>query len=114
MEFDPNKPIYLQICDNICEQILSGGLEPESRILSVREYGASIGVNPNTVARSYEKLTDAGIIYNKRGIGYFVAAPAREIILEQQRSDFLENEAPQFIKRMRLLGIDPSEILNNA
>ena len=110
MEFDPNKPIYLQICDNICEQILSGGLEPESRILSVREYGASIGVNPNTVARSYEKLTDAGIIYNKRGIGYFVAAPAREIILEQQRSDFLENEAPQFIKRMKLLGIDPAEI----
>ena len=114
MEFDPNKPIYLQICDNICEQILSGGLAPESRILSVREYGASIGVNPNTVARSYEKLTDAGIIYNKRGIGYFVAAPAREIILEQQRSDFLENEAPQFIKRMKLLGIDPSEILKNA
>ena len=114
MEFDPNKPIYLQICDNICEQILSGGLAPESRILSVREYGASIGVNPNTVARSYEKLTDAGIIYNKRGIGYFVAAPARDIILEQQRREFLENEAPQFIKRMRLLGIDPSEILNNA
>lgn len=114
MEFDPNKPIYLQICDNICEQILSGGLAPESRILSVREYGASIGVNPNTVARSYEKLTDAGIIYNKRGIGYFVACPARDIILEQQRREFLENEAPQFIKRMRLLGIDPSEILNNA
>lgn len=114
MEFDPNKPIYLQICDNICEQILSGGLAPESRILSVREYGASIGVNPNTVARSYEKLTDAGIIYNKRGIGYFVAAPARDIILEQQRREFLENEAPLFIKRMRLLGIDPSEILKNA
>ena len=114
MDFDPNKPIYLQICDNICEQILSGGLAPESRILSVREYGASIGVNPNTVARSYEKLTDAGIIYNKRGIGYFVAAPARDIILEQHRRDFLENEAPQFIKRMKLLGIDPSEILINA
>lgn len=114
MEFDPNKPIYLQICDNICEQILSGGLAPESRILSVREYGASIGVNPNTVARSYEKLTDAGIIYNKRGIGYFVAAPARDIILEQQRREFLENEAPLFIKRMKLLGIDPSEILKNA
>ena len=45
MEFDPNRPIYLQICDSICEQILSGGLAPESRILSVREYGASIGVN---------------------------------------------------------------------
>ena len=113
MEFDPNKPIYLQICDSICEQILGGGLAPESRILSVREYGASIGVNPNTVARSYEKLTDAGIIYNRRGIGYFVAAPARDIILAQQRREFLENEVPAFIKRMNLLGVKPSEIFNN-
>ena len=64
--------------------------------------------------RTYEKLTADGIIYNKRGIGYFVAGPARDIILEQQRREFLENEVPQFIKRMRLLGIDPSEILNNA
>ena len=44
MEFDPNKPIYLQICDAICEQILDGRLKAEDRIPSVREYGADIGV----------------------------------------------------------------------
>ena len=110
MEFDPNKPIYLQICDNICEQILSGGLEPESRILSVREYGASIGVNPNTVARSYEKLTDAGIIYNKRGIGYFIAPEAKDIVLKQMREEFLEKELPEVVKKMKLLGIGLDEI----
>lgn len=111
MDFDPNKPIYLQICDNICEQILSGAIAPEERILSVREYGASVGVNPNTVARSYEKLTDAGIIYNKRGIGYYVAAPAREIILEAEKQRFMQEEVPAFLKRMELLGIESSEIL---
>ena len=110
MEFDPNKPIYLQICDNICEQILSGSLAPEDRILSVREFGASIGVNPNTVARSYEKLTDAGIIYNKRGIGYFVSADALKAVQAQAREDFLQNEVPAFLKKMALLGIEPSEI----
>lgn len=110
MEFDPNKPIYLQICDNICEQILSGSLAPEDRILSVREFGASIGVNPNTVARSYEKLTDAGIIYNKRGIGYFVSADALKAVQAQAREDFLQNEVPAFLKKMTLLGIEPSEI----
>lgn len=110
MDFDPNKPIYLQICDNICEQILSGAIAPEERILSVREYGASVGVNPNTVARSYEKLTDAGIIYNKRGIGYYVAAPAREIILEAEKQRFMQEEVPAFLKRMELLGIESSEI----
>ena len=110
MEFDPNKPIYIQICDSICEQILSGSLAPEARILSVREFGASIGVNPNTVARSYEKLTDAGIIYNKRGIGYFVSANALEAVKNEAKTDFLQNEVPAFLKKMTLLGIEPSEI----
>lgn len=111
MEFDPNKPIYLQICDSICEQILIGSMKPEDRILSVREFGASIGVNPNTVARSYEKLTDLGVIYNKRGIGYFVSETAKDIVLEQERKSFMENEVPQFLKRMTLLGIEPKTII---
>lgn len=108
MEFNSNKSIYLQICDAICEQILSGTLRPEERIPSVREYGADIGVNPNTIMRSYEKLTADGIIYNKRGIGYFISPDALETVLEAQRKDFLENELPQILKRMKLLGLDSS------
>lgn len=113
MEFDPNKPIYLQICDSICEQILGGVMKPEDRIPSVREYGASIGVNPNTVARSYEKLTDSGVIYNKRGIGYFVSGAARDIVQSQERKYFMENEVPQFLKRMTLLNVEPKDIFEN-
>ena len=108
MEFNSNKSIYLQICDAICEQILSGTLRPDERIPSVREYGADIGVNPNTIMRSYEKLTADGIIYNKRGIGYFISPDALETVLEAQRKDFLENELPQILKRMKLLGLDSS------
>ena len=111
MEFNSNKSIYLQICDAICEQILSGALRPDERIPSVREYGADIGVNPNTVMRSYEKLTSEGIIYNKRGIGYFISENAPKIVLETQKEDFLKNELPQILKRMKLLGIDPKEVL---
>lgn len=77
----------------------------------MREYGAGIGVNPNTVMRSYEKLTDDEIIYNKRGIGYFVSADAKAKVHEQQKKDFLENELPLIIKKMRLLGIDPADVL---
>lgn len=113
MEFNSNKSIYLQICDNICEQILSGELVPEARIASVREYGADIGVNPNTVMRSYEKLTNEGIIYNRRGIGYFISADARETVLKTQRKEFIENELPLIIKRMKLLGLNPEEYLCN-
>ena len=114
MEFNANKSIYLQICDAICEQILSGTLRPDERIPSVREYGADIGVNPNTVMRSYEKLTGEGVIYNRRGIGYFISPGAREIVLEAQRKEFLENELPAVLKRMELLGISAEEVLRTA
>ena len=110
MEFNGNKSIYLQICDAICEQILSGSLKPDERIPSVREYGAEIGVNPNTVMRSYEKLTGEGIIYNRRGIGYFISPDAQKIVMETQKEEFLKNELPQILKRMKLLGIDPKEV----
>lgn len=110
MDFSADKPIYVQIYDVICERILSGELQPEMRIPSVREYGASIGVNPNTVMRTYEKLTNEQIIFNKRGIGYFVSADAIDRIREQAKTDFLENELPAIIRKMKLLGIDPKTL----
>ena len=112
MEFNPNKAIYLQIRDAICERILSGELKPEDRIPSVREYGASIGVNPNTVMRTYEKLTNEGVIFNKRGIGYFISEDARNLVLESSRKEFLEEELPVIIKKMELLDLDPVELFN--
>ena len=110
MEFNDNRSIYIQIYDSICERILGGELKADERIMSVREYGAEIGVNPNTVMRSYEKLTSEGIIYNKRGIGYFVSTDARDIVLQAQRQAFIERELPAIRKRMQLLGIDFSEL----
>jgi GntR family transcriptional regulator len=112
MDFNSNKAIYLQISDIICEKILSGELKADDRIPSVREYGASIDVNPNTVMRTYEKLTNEGIIYNKRGIGYFIGDEARSIVLANDRKEFLENEVPAFLKKMELLGFNPEDILN--
>ena len=85
MNFNTEKPIYLQIVDVISDRILSGELKGGDRIPSVREYGADIGVNPNTMMRSYEKLTADGIIYNKRGIGYFVSDDARDTVLRAPR-----------------------------
>ena len=111
MDFDNSKPIYIQIYDSVCERILSGDLKPDERILSVREYGASVGVNPNTVMRTYEKLTSDKIIYNKRGIGYFISPEAEKIVLENEKRKFLEEELPAFLKRAGLLGVELSEII---
>lgn len=108
MDFNADKPIFLQIADTLCDRILSGELKGEDRIPSVREYGADIGVNPNTMMRSYEKLTADGVIYNKRGIGYFVTPDAREQILKAQREDFLQKDVPAIKQRLKLLGLDSS------
>lgn len=108
MDFNADKPIFLQIADSLCDRILSGILKGEDRIPSVREFGAEIGVNPNTVMRTYEKLTADGIIYNKRGIGYFVSSDAREHILSSQRKEFLEKDVPAIRTRLELLGLDAS------
>lgn len=99
MEFNSNKAIYLQISDIICEKILSGELKADDRIPSVREYGASIGVNPNTVMRTYEKLTNEGIIYNKRGIGYFICAEAKDIVLETTAKSSSKSNCPPSSKK---------------
>lgn len=110
MEFNPHKPIYLQICSQIYERILNGELKSEDRIPSVRELGIQLGVNPNTIMRSYENMTVAGIIYNKRGIGYFIADNAKDLVLKQMKDEFLNNELPEVVKKMKLLGITITEI----
>lgn len=111
MEFDENRPIYIQIADNICERVLCGELKPGERIPSVREWGASIGVNPNTVARSYEILSDKKIITNQRGIGFFMVSDAIEVIRRSARETFIADELPSFIKKAELLGVDLKEYI---
>lgn len=111
MEFDNNKPIYIQIADNICEKILSGVLKQGERIPSVREWGANIGVNPNTVSRSYELLSERGVIFNQRGIGFFVSGNAVDVIRMEERRKFMEEELPAFLKRAELLGVNLMDIL---
>lgn len=111
MEFDVNRPIYLQIYDTICDQVLSGALVPDGRIPSVREYGAQLGVNPNTTMRTYEKLTTDGIIYNKRGLGFFISQDAREKVLEYKKTEFVNETVPKIRRQLQLLGFGP-EIFN--
>ena len=114
MEFNAHKPIYLQICSQLYEQILRGELKADDRILSVRDYGIQLGVNPNTIMRSYETMTAAGIIYNKRGIGYFISAEAKDLVLKQMKEEFINEELPQVVKKMKLLGITNEEFLKFA
>lgn len=110
MNFKESKAIYLQIADRICDEILLGKYKEEERIPSVREYAAIVEVNANTVMRSFEHLQFLNIIYNKRGIGYFVSAGAAPQILSNRRETFLKEEIDYFFKQLHTLDIPVDEV----
>jgi len=110
MEFNNNNSIYIQIADRLCEQILDNQIAGEDRIPSVREFAANIQVNPNTVMRTYGLLQDRGILYNKRGIGYFVSEKAKEIVMKAKKDEFIKESLPEIFKMMDLLKIDFKEL----
>lgn len=110
MEFKDTQAIYLQIGDYISEQILLDRWNENDRILSVRELGVALQVNPNTVLRAYDFLQSLEIIFNKRGVGYFVAEKAISKIIEYRRKRFLEQELPVIFKNMDLLEMSFEEL----
>ncbi len=110
MNFKEIKGIYLQIADRICDEILLEQYREEERIPSVREYAAVVEVNANTAMRSYDYLQSQGIIYNKRGIGYFVSSGARGLILSLRKEYFLKEEIDYFFKQIYTLGISAKEM----
>jgi len=112
MDFKETQPIYMQITDWSCEQILLGQWQPEERAPSVRELGAMLEVNPNTVARAYEFLIQKEIFTNKRGVGLFITPDATDKIREFRRERFFKEELPLFLKTMKLLDIEAKEVFD--
>ena len=110
MNFKDNKAIYLQIADRIGDQILSGALTPEGKVPSVRELAAEIEVNANTVARTYDHLQQNGVIYTKRGLGYFVSPDAQEKIVTSRRDQLMQGEMDYFLGQLKAVGITPAEL----
>lgn len=110
MNFRETKAIYLQIADRICDEILLGQYVEEARVPSVREYASIVEVNANTVMRSYDYLQSHGIIYNKRGIGYFVSPLAINHILTLRKEFFMMEEVDYFFKQLSSLGVTAEEL----
>ena len=112
MEFKNHKPIFLQIAELICDEILQGHYPEEERLPSVREYAARVEVNVNTVVRSYDWLSQKDIIYNKRGMGYFASPGAKDTIRQSLREAFFRETLPELASQMKKLGITAQEVGN--
>jgi len=110
MEFRENQAIYLQIAEAVCDNILSGKWKEGDKIPSIREIAVDFEVNPNTVVRTYAYLQERGIIYNQRGIGYFVAESARKHTGTLKKEEFIQEELPRVFRTMDLLAMDFSDL----
>jgi len=110
MDFKSTKGIYLQIVDNLCQQILEGQLKLGDRVASVRDLAAEFEVNHNTVMRAYANLQEAGIFDNKRGIGFFVSENALELIKETEKANFFSQDLPDFLLKVKLLQLNSADL----
>lgn len=105
MEFRNKQAIYMQIADYFGNNILQSQWAADEKVPSVRQLAVDLEVNPNTVMRTYTHLQDSGVIYNKRGIGYFVSPNAKTILIDMIKQQFMEVELPEFYRKMQLIGL---------
>ncbi|ANE50362.1 GntR family transcriptional regulator [Flavisolibacter tropicus] len=110
MQFRESSAIYLQIAEYVCERVLLKEWKSEERIPAVRELAMQLEVNPNTVMRTYEFLQQQNIIYNQRGIGYFVSADAINNAMQYKKTEFMDKELPAVFRNMYMLGMDVEEL----
>jgi GntR family transcriptional regulator len=110
MEFRENEAIYLQIAAYVSENIVLGKWPAEHKIPSVRDLAGELQVNPNTVMRTYEFLQNQEVIYNKRGIGFFVSPGGLVKVKEYRKQKFLQQDLPDFFRNLFLLDISLEEI----
>jgi GntR family transcriptional regulator len=111
-EWNDSLPIYRQLRDMVVAMILDGVILEGDPLPSVRNVAAEYRVNPLTVLKAFQELTDDGLVEKRRGLGMFVNAGAREALLGAERTRFLHEQWPQIRATIQRLGLTPADLLN--
>ncbi|MBS1673838.1 MAG: GntR family transcriptional regulator [Actinobacteria bacterium] len=107
---DEGRPLFLQIAETIEDSIVDGTLAEETQAPSTNELAAFYRINPATAAKGVAMLTDKGVLVKRRGIGMFVAAGARDILLSERRATFAERYLDPLLAEARTLGLDADDL----
>jgi GntR family transcriptional regulator len=113
-EWNDSQPIYRQLRDRVVAMILDGVLKEGDPLPSVRNVAAEYRVNPLTVLKGYQQLVDEQFVESKRGLGMFVKAGARNVLLQGERQKFLDEDWPRIHATIQRLGLKPEELLDGA
>ncbi|HAF96764.1 MULTISPECIES: GntR family transcriptional regulator [Paenibacillus] len=109
-QIDDSRPIFMQIADKIEDDIIEERLPEETQVPSTNQFAAFYQINPATAAKGVNLLVDQGILYKKRGIGMFVAAGAREQLIEKRKTEFYEQYVVAMVKEAEKLGITKDQL----
>src|ERR1700736_4778601 len=111
-EWNNSQPIYRQLRDRVVAMILDGVLKEGDPLPSVRNVAAEYRVNPLTVLKGYQELVDEQLVEMKRGLGMFIKAGARNLLLQGERQKFLAEQWPRIYATIQRLGLKPKELLD--
>ena len=109
--WNDTQPIYRQLRDRVVAMILDGILNEGDSLPSVRAVAAEFRVNPLTVMKSYQQLVDQQLVETRRGLGMFINAGAREMLLQGEREKFLASQWPEISATINRLGLSPADLL---
>jgi len=113
-EWNDNQPNYRQLRDRVVAMILDGVLKEGDPLPSVRNVAAEYRVNPLTVLKGYQELVDEELVEKRRGLGMFVSAGARALLLKGERQKFLAEDWPRIYETIQRLGLSPEELLEDG
>lgn len=111
MNFNEERPIFIQIAEGIEDAILSGAFKEESQIPSITEFSVNYRINPATALKGINILVEEGIIYKKRGVGMFVSKGAEEQLKGKRKEQFFDNFIKNLVDEAMRLGISKDEII---
>lgn len=109
-QLDKKRPICPQICEQLCVMIASGELQAGDRLMSVRDVALNAGVTPNTVQKSFEQLEQQGVIYSKRGSGWYVSENVG--IARQTLDNLIRTKTFVYLSDMHSLGLDKDRVID--
>jgi GntR family transcriptional regulator len=112
--WNDSQPIYRQLRDRVVAMILDGVLKEGDPLPSVRTVAAEYRVNPLTVLKAYQELVGEELVETRRGLGMFINAGARALLLRGEREKFLVEEWPRICANIQRLGLRPEELLDSA
>lgn len=108
---DENKPIFVQIKEQLEDSIINGNVKALERVPSTNEFASFYHINPATAAKGINELVNEDILFKRRGVGMFVTENAREILIIKHQETFYENYILPIKEEAKKLRIDKEDLI---